>query len=201
MYGTSGIAKCIADVLRNDIVSVPASTIYNSNTNLISNIACTPTFAYTCLKDIILTGTSWAGYDWRNMVADYYGGGATGTRSVDVSVSRILKQEDGPSSGPHSNMPGAKFAEVNVYLKLADGAKAADIGRLKQAAMRIYRLLDYEYAVNTLRKPLYIPITDPTIDQRFPIYACWQGESAEKQAVTERDLGILFYVYYVDLTV
>ena len=77
-----GIGKCIADVLRNDIVTVPASTYVTMYPTIFNAASAVPTYVNTCLKDIWLQGTAASGNtatQWASDVIDLFGIGSDST--------------------------------------------------------------------------------------------------------------------------
>ena len=193
---SNGFAKCVADVLRADIVSSSASAYMATYPTLFNVASAVPYHFYTCLKDIMTIGTSWVSQPWSNMVVDTSGAVLTGTRSIDVGIVRILDQEDSPKDdGPKSSAIGAKYCELTIYLKLPE-KNTTDLDRLHEASLRIERLLDYNYAVNICGKTNYIPASDPSIDANSDRRVYWEGSTTNKAVISERDLAILMYGFY-----
>lgn len=196
---SAGIAKSLADVLRNDLITVQASTYVTNYPSIFNAASAVPTFLYTCLKDIWTVGTVDQGISnsaWASRIQDSYGFGLGGNRVINITPIRILDQVDGPQDGNRSNVPGSEFAEVYVYLKIGGQLASADVDRITQAELRIRRLLDYNYATNIANKP-EIPVTDLTINPTADIKAYWQGVVAPP--ITDKDVAILYYCYYTRL--
>lgn len=85
----SGFGKCIADVLRNDILSVPASTFVTQYPLLFNAASAVPTYMWQSLRDIWLAGTTTPLTNWPDMVTDSLGSGVSGQRTIDVITTRI----------------------------------------------------------------------------------------------------------------
>lgn len=196
---STGIAKVLADVLRNDILSIPASTFLTPAYSSIFNnqASAVPTSWYTCLRDIWLQNSPHSGQlsSWPTIVNDSYGLGTSNSISIDVIPIRILDQVDGPKDeGPKSNQTGAEFAEIHIILKIPEGLVAADSNRIFEAESRIRRLLDFNYAPHIGTK--YITSTDINIRTDRPIVAYWQGLS---NPIDSKLVHIVFYTYYTRL--
>lgn len=198
-----GVAKSLADVLRGDVTSIPASTFVVAYPQFFSGGAsAVPTHYYTCLKDLILgpitatiSASAWAA----NYVVDQFGYGLSNGKTIDIVVTRVI---DGSEATEESaNEQGAEMAEVFIYLKKPGALQAADRDGLANAALRIQRLLDWNYALNVVGGAPPVPVTDNTLDPRYPIKAYWQGMAnlwplvkAEEQS--DKALAICFHVHY-----
>ena len=194
-----GIAKCLADVLRNDIVSIPASTFVVNYPTLFKSATAVPTHLYTCLKDIYLGSASMTtpASTWNQWVVETFGFGFSGSQTIAVIPTRIIDQAD-VNFGPKSNTPGAEFAEVYLYLKKGGPLYiAVDEDRLANAELRIRRLLDYNYRTNITGTP-EIPITDLSINPNSDIKAYWQGIV---NPINDQNIAALYYCFYTRIFV
>lgn len=191
---STGILKCVADVLRNDVVSMPSSGFPDMNAGSYT-ASGVPTYVYTCLKDIWLTAAvaSATSQDkWNKTIVDKYGTGQSGSRTIDVCGYRIIDQDESPHGvGPKSNTPGAEFAEIYVYLKEPGDISQEDENRLSNASMRIRRLIDYNYATNTVHRP-EITITDNSILASDDVKVYWQGTISNN----DKSAYDLYYAFY-----
>lgn len=186
-----GVSKCLADVLRADIVSIPASTfVARYPTTFAAGASAVPTHFYTCLKDILVPTVSVSDYQ-TNYVVDSWGYGKSGPDTVDVVLSRII---DGSlAEEESSNEQGAEMAELFVYIKKGGALVAAtDMDRLANAALRIQRLLDWNYRIN-VGLQASIPVTETTLNPNYPIKAYWHGIA---NLPSDKSIAICFFVHY-----
>lgn len=190
-----GIGKCIADVLRNDIVSVPASTYVTLYPTLFNAASAVPTYVYTCLKDIWLQNTTASGntpFQWSADVIDLFGLGSDGTKTVSVCTNRTVDQINGPRDmGPKSNNAGAKYSEIFIYLKIGQNLSQADSDRVYQAALRIEKLIDYDYRTNVLGQK-EIPISATSINNQADLKLYWDGSLNR----TSREAFLRYHAFY-----
>lgn len=194
-----GFERCMADVLRGDILSVPASTFVTAYPLLFNAASAVPTYLFSSLRDIWLTGTNIPNSRWTSQVTDYLGPGRSGSRTIDVVTTRFVDQVDAPDGYPQSNTYGAEFAEIYVYMKLGGEFTAADTDRISNAELRIRRLLDYNYRTNVLGQG-EIPIgTAITIDANSDRKAYWKGSVAAVPGQAEKDLSTLFCCTYTNI--
>lgn len=171
-----GITSVIANVLRADTISVPASGFVVADPILFAGGASSvPVWAYTCLKDI------WGFQDktdeqWSKLVVDLFGTARSGGSTIDVTSYRVLDQADGPKGVyPSSNVTGAKFSEIHILLKQPDAVQEVNSSRLFYAAQRINRLLDYNYRVNTVHQRQF-ESTVPSVSAQDDLKVYWIGE-------------------------
>lgn len=189
---SSGIEKVIADVLLADTISTPASAYVATYPTIFNAASAVPTHYYTCLKDIWLKGTN---YNWADSVVSTFGFGDTGSRTIDIVPVRVLDSVDGPEGFPSSNSTGAKFSEVYILFKIGGALKPTDASVIRDAELRIQRLLDYNY--RSLQNLPEIIINKPSnIDPDADLKMYWQGF---KCAVDDKQLYVVFYVSYTDL--
>lgn len=186
-----GVTKSLADVLRGDFTSVPASTFVARYPTIFSGGAsAVPTHFYTSLKDILMPTSTLA--EWQNnLVVDMWGYGKSGPDTVDVVLSRVI---DGSMAEEEaSNEQGAEMAEIFIYLKKGGALIAAtDTDRLANGALRIQRLLDWNYRMN-VGLAAAIPVTDNTLNHDYPIKCYWHGLA---NLPSDKSMAICFYVHY-----
>jgi hypothetical protein len=197
---STGIGKCLADVLRNDVTTLFASSYVAAYPLQFNAASAVPTYLYTCIKDIWLSGTPSSGYtntQWAGMVTDSFGVGQSGSRTIDVQTNRIMDQCDSPVDiGPKSNATGAEFAEVFIYLKIGGTVSQADADRCALAELRIRSLIDYNWGTNVNGIP-EIPVTDLTIDPQSDVKAYWDGLVGKDS----KEFYVRFYCFYQRLVV
>lgn len=193
----SGFGKCLADVLRNDTLSVAASTFVTAYPLQFNAASAVPTYLYQCLQDIWLTGTTTSTTKWADQVTDSLGPGNSGARTIDVITTRIVDQIDAPEGYPSSNEYGAEFAEIYIYFKLGGAISAVDISsdRVKNAELRTRFLLDYNWRVNTNHN-YEIPITDLSINSSSDNKAYWKGVTNPQSS---KDAAALYCCTYTRL--
>lgn len=172
----SGITAVLADVLRNDVLSVPASTFVTQYPSLFNGQAsAVPAWCYTSLKDLWGMGAK-TNDEWSRYIVDIFGLGRSAGNTVDVTQYRVIDQADAPKGAfPQSNDIGAELSEIHIMLKQPDAVPEEAKNRLYYASMRIRRLLDYNYRVNTVHD-WAIPSTDITIRSDRDIKVYWIGE-------------------------
>lgn len=194
----SGIAKCIADVLRNDTLSGYASSYVATYPQLFNAASAVPSYLYTSLKDIWMANSSASGLNWSNLIQDTYGFGYGGNREISVVTVRTLDIVDSPMDELYkSNTTGCEFAEVFIYFKITGNLSTSDIDRIVQAELRVRRLIDYNYRVNVCNN-VEFPITDLTINPTEDVKCYWQGSVANVQG-QEKQLAIQYYAGYTRL--
>lgn len=191
----SGIAKVLADVLRNDTLSTQASAYVAAYPTIFSAASAVPLHFYTSLKDIWTTGTTIT--NWSTTIVDTYGYGESGTRTIDVVPVRILDGIDGPEGFPASNTTGSRFAEIYILFKIAGVLAPADVDRITNAELRIQRLLDYNYRCNLLGNS-EIPVNAPSIvNPNEDLKAYWQG--FKNAPINDKEVLSCWYVSYCEL--
>lgn len=172
----SGITAVLADVLRNDVLSVPASSFVVQYPNLFNGQAsAVPAWCYTSLKDLWGMGAK-SNEEWSRYVVDIFGLGRSSGNTIDITQFRVLDQADAPAGAyPKSNDIGAEMAEIHIMFKLPDAVPEEAKNRLYYSSMRVRRLLDYNYRVNTTRTRQF-PSTDITIRSDKDLKVYWIGE-------------------------
>ena len=190
-------AVCLANVLINDVVSIPASTFVAQYPLLFNSATAVPTHLYTCLKDIWLgsQSASTTNAQWAKFVNATYGLGTSGYTTIDIIPTRILDQAD-VKLGAKSNTPGAEFAEIYIYFKKTGALNAlTDQGKMAKAEARVRRLIDYNYRTNITGMP-EIPITSININPQADFKCYWQGII---NPINEQNIAALYYVTYTRL--
>lgn len=190
---STGIGKCLSDVLRGDITSGTASAVSAQYPLLYPSASGVPQYLYMSLRDIWLTGTGIANSEWSNRVVDAYGLGLGGNRVIYVTPYRIFDGANAPESMPRSNEYGAEFCELFIYMSIGSKIEAADVDRITQTELRIRRLIDFNYANNILGN-FHIPVTEATINPNSPIMCYWQG--ILRDPTPQRDMAIQYYTTY-----
>lgn len=197
MPSSNGITAVIADILRNDVVSVPASGFINSPGLLTAEASSVPVWTYTCLKDIWGMGAK-TDAEWAEYVVDVFGLGRSSGNTIDITVFRTLDQCDSPAGAfPKSNTFGAKFSEVHIMFKLPDAITNSQKNILYNASMRIQRLLDWNYRVVTLRQKGIVS-TDITISKDNNIQLYWQGDIRPQDS---KDWMTMYYAFYTQICI
>ena len=198
MVSGVGIIRCVADILRNDVLSVPASSISLQFPNDYPAASGVPTFMYTCLKDIWLQGTTASGatpLQWSTYIVDTLGLGQSGTRSIEVVLAKEMDSIGSPRGFIKDNSLGAKYGEFIIYLKLGGAITPLDSERIVQAERRIYSLIDYNFRVNTLGNTK-IPVTDDTIDPNYDNKCYCQGAAGKASGLTDKDMAVYYCAAY-----
>jgi hypothetical protein len=190
-----GITHVIADVLRNDVTTVPASTFVSLYPSVFNAASAVPTYLYTCLKDIWLANTTASGNSntyWSDQIVSTYGYGNSGRRTIDVT---FLRTQDGINSpNNQSNTVGAEYAEIFIYFKIGDVLQPGDVDRITNAELRVRRLIDYNYRVNITKTPIFTS-DDLTIDPNYPIQPYWQGFIGKDQSPSKECAALYFCTY------
>jgi hypothetical protein len=152
------IATVIAQVLRGDLISGQASAWVDAYPTEFPSTGSVPLHFYTCLRDIWeqAVGATISDSDWENKyVVSSFGQGDSRSRTIDVCNVRTVDQADFPKGLPQSNTVGAEATEVWVYLKLPDQVPVPIANVVSEAELRIRRLIDYNYRVNTCRTRMF----------------------------------------------
>jgi hypothetical protein len=194
---SNGITAVIAEVLRNDVVSVPASGFIDNPALISASASAVPPWTYTCLKDL------WGMQDktndeWSRYIVDVFGLGRSSGNTIDVTVFRTIDQCDTPAGAfPKSNTFGAKMSEVHIMFKLPDRVTDSQKEMLYFSSMRIQRLLDWNYRLNTTKQA---PITsnDITIRNDCNIQLYWIGDIRPQDS---KDWMTMYYAFYTQVCI
>lgn len=191
----NGITDVLADVLRNDLNSMQASAwVAAYPTTFSAGASSVPEYLYMSLRDIWAPGVS--DEEWQNnWITSTFGLGYSGSRTIDVTQVRTLDQADFPKQFPQSNDTGADGTEIHVYLKLPDKVAVNQSFRVSQGAMRIRKLLDYNWRVDTDFNS-NIESSSPMIRNDRPIQARWQGFISVEDI---KSIRIVFYLFFTNL--
>lgn len=189
----NGITDVLADILRADVVSQPASAWVEAYpTFFAAGASSVPEYLYKSLKDIWLPGSTIT--QWENAITSVFGLGYSGSRTIDVTQVRSLDQADFPKQFPQGNDTGSDGTEVHVYLKLPDNVQTANSTKVAMGSMRVRKLLDHNWRTNYDRQ--VIVSTNPMIRNDRPIWALWQGFVSVEDI---KSIRVIFYVFYTNL--
>lgn len=191
----NGIADVIAEVLRNDVVSMAASSwVAAYPTTFSAGASSVPEYLYLSIKDIWAPEATVS--DWQTKyVVSTFGLGYTGPKTVDVCQYRSLEQGDWPKQFPASNDVGADGAEIHVYLKLPDNVSLNNSSKTAQGAMRVRKLLDHNWRTNLDRQG-QIPSGNPMIRDDESIKVWYQGSVSVDDIKSVR---MVFYAFFTNL--
>lgn len=188
--------EIIADILRDDTLSIPASTFVERYPDQFEAASAVPTHFYTCLKDIWV-GTNFSNAAWATFVVSSMGMGEEKSNGIEIFPVLVCESVDHPNS-VKSNTPGAKYAEIEIHLKIPAVVSSADRNKIRDAELRIERLLDFKYRNNICRQGAIYP--DPAIDNTLdPDYPLKIRFLRFVNVATRKELSVLFSVDYVNL--
>lgn len=170
------IATVIADVLREDLLSGQASAwVAAYPTTFSTGASGVPAHFYTSLRDIWsqAVGATISDSDWQNKyIVSSFGEGNSRSRTLEVCNVRTIDQADWPRGLPQSNSIGAEATEVWIYLKLPDQVSSSISSVISEAELRIRRLIDYNYRVNTCKTRMF-SANNPSFSGDMKCY--WNG--------------------------
>jgi hypothetical protein len=185
-------ANVIAEVLRNDVSSIAASTIVAAYPAYFSSEATVPKHLYMCLKDI-WSGSSMSSADWQNMVTASYGTAEGGSQNIVVIPTQVLDSAYAPYPEYKSNEFGAEWAEIYIYLARRGRVDASDSYIIEQACSRLKYLLDVNYRTNIGRLPAINTAVEPSINPNRYFFAHYYGLSNIANA---KENAVIFHCSY-----
>lgn len=188
--------EIIADILRNDTLSIPASTYVERYPDTFTAASAVPTHFYTCLKDIWVS-SSLNDNVWATYIISSLGMGEEKSNGIEVFPVLVCESVDHPNS-MKLNIPGAKYAEIEIHLKIPAVVNINDRNKIRDAGLRIERLIDFKYRNNICREGAIYP--DPSIDNTLhPDYPLKIRFLRFVNVATRKELSLLFSVDYVNL--
>lgn len=189
-----GVTESLANVLRGDFTSTPASTFVANYPSIFTTGASgVPLHFYTSLRDILVPTVPTDVWQ-ANYVVDTWGYGKSGPDTVDIVVSRIIDGSEAMEEA--SNEQGAEMAEIFIYLKKGGAlVQALDMNRLANAALRIQRLLDWNYRMN-VGLQASIPHANFALNPNYPIKCYWEGIT---NLPSDKAVVLCFHVHYARL--